>query len=157
MNTTSEPWWPWVTDVIIPSAGVLASTAVAVVAIVLATRDRRADRAEIAEARRVEFAERLRQWIVARSTLGVVVPPADISRIRTMAAQMRPRATPIIDWATIEVDNAWQPIKVTSESRIKIMAPHPDIQTRAHERINRWERGEPFDFSPLRLPPIDEP
>lgn len=151
-DATSEWWWPWLTDVLIPGLGVLASTAVAIIAIYLATRDRRDDKRELNQAKRAEFAALLVQFArvnSARNSQGVPAPEA----LMAAAARLSPPMNEAIEWVGTQhwkargvlftgENGGWTVPAITLE----------EFLAEAEHRTSAWLEGVPFDLAPLPDP-----
>jgi len=139
---TDEAWWPWVTEVIIPASGVLASTAVAIVAIFLGTRDRRSDKRELEKAARAEFAELLKQFVrsIARSG-GMSTTPPEL--LMAASARLSPPMTSAVDWAAVEI---W---RVRGSLQSPGVMRFDQFVDEADRRTDEWLGGDTFNLARL--------
>jgi hypothetical protein len=166
-DATLEPWWPWLTEVAIPTAGVLASTAVAVAALLVSRRaaaiaaaaHRSEERREQADDR-TAFAADLVAWIddqreVMRLRNRLASNPQAL-RLRAVALG----AKEITDWvaAAFVVLQAIKPAATrrgdaAEGRRLSAVRLNGVVALRkdAESRLAGWIAGEYFDDTPFEL------
>jgi hypothetical protein len=151
VDVVASAWWPWLTEVVIPMLGVAASTAVAVVAIVLANRDRLRANAAETRADRSEVAAMYRAWVDDRRSPVGGGPSADEIRI---AGGRLPDTRRIVDWLLEAYDDALNSTRPPGPGWKIVHTPDWFFGV-AHDRIDAWERTGKFDFATV-VPPRPE-
>lgn len=146
MDPTTDVLWAWLTQVVIPVLGVASSAAVAIVAIVIANRER--SRAAALEARiaRSEAATVFRAWIKARLSPGREGPD-DEGMLR--AGARFPETRRIVEWLHASYEFASRFLRPPGHRGVWIVRMPAKYETVALGRVDSWEGRGTFDYSAL--------
>jgi hypothetical protein len=146
MSVDAEPitsWMIW-TQAVIPALGVLASTAVAIVALWLASKDRRADHAEAVRSRRAEIAVLLRAWAREFQAESGIFGTRGLDEARRVAAKADRSDRLVITWLEAEArgPESWE----TGQGGRFLRR---NFEAKVLERLDMWERTGVLDRRPL--------